>query len=453
MISSFAGAFNTLLNRVMSPEEDHPGYCSSLVSYGLPAIGFIAGVPFLHAACDVASDKEPGCTLFQIGTVVSYGFGAVWMISSVISRMRPEPEEAHRVNNCKTRYLVSQHAVANALSVINTVIPAYISYHFNDSNPYYLFISVPISYAFNAFAFYGLTDLAYCRRMILNFTHGSASLSNQFSQDINRLITLMINAPRNEYQSLSSQLFQISEGILLSDDASKRSKVGDYLLNQQEVVHERTNYLDNLLGAIAALDERVPSATWRKLARLSFQAVFLVFPLTNIVVNKRLSRQAVALLFDSDIATVIFSSIMVMVSAVIDTVFAIKTAGQIYDAFARKINGGHSSDYLSVKKPTLAATFSFLSLILAALSSSSRVQIAKKTVGSSFISVCAGINATIFEWYAQRDLSGRFFESGVVLFKARDSQLIRDVRCLRAADDIVKKSDHHQLNGLLRLRA
>ena len=90
--------------------------------------------------------------------------------------------------------------------------------------------------------------------------------------------------------------------------------------------------------------------------------------------------------------------------------------------------------------------------MLAGLSSSSRIQIAEKTVDSTLIVVCAGINATIFEWFAQRDLSGRFFESGVMLFKTRDAELIQDVRRLRAVNNVVQEADPPQLNELLGLR-
>ena len=451
---SFRVAFDSMLNMVTSPDDNGSSFCSKMVSYGLPAIGFIAGIPFLQAACDAAGGTEPGCTAFEIGTVVSYGLGAVWMINSGINRMRREPEETKIVNNSKTCYRVGQHAVANTLSVINTVIPAYISYRFNDSNPYYLLISVPVSYAFNAFAFYSLTDLAFFRRMIINFRVGESSLSNRLSQDINRLIALMINAPRGQYQALSRQLFRMIESNAPRDSLTGATpQASASLLNQPGFVRGEAYFLENLLETISGLDTNIRPSTWKKVVRLCFQAAFLVFPVTNIFVNKTLSRQAVELLFDSKIAIVFFSSIMVTVSAVIDTIFAAKTAGNIHDAIARKVSGEYSDDYLTVKKPKLAATFTILSLILAGLSSSSRIQIAKKTVGSAFIVVCAGINATIFEWYAQRDLSGRFFESGVILFNTPDAALIKDVRRLRAANGVVQKADPHQLNELLNLRA
>ena len=279
---SFCEDFNSLLNKVTLPDDNESSCGSNIIRYGLPAIGFIAGIPFLQAACDAAGRTEPGCTAFQIGTVVSYGLGAVWMINSVISRMHRGPEEAKIVNNFNTCYRVSQHAVANTLSFINTVIPAYISYRFNNSNPNYLLISVPVSYAFNAFAFYGLTDLALFRRTIINCRAGASSPSNQLSQDINQLIAVMINAPQDKYQALSKQLFQSIENSAprngLTNAVSKKSSS---LLDPQGIVQSEDNFLDNLLETISDLDANLRPSTRKKAVRLCFQATFLVFHPTS----------------------------------------------------------------------------------------------------------------------------------------------------------------------------
>ena len=422
MPETFADSFYTMVGGAVFPEENQQSAIAKICSIMLPGLGIMAGVPFLKAACDAAYETEPGCKIFQIATFVSFGLGTIWMFISVIDLIRRVPKEEVVKNYSKT-YRYVQHGAVHVLSTVNTIIPAYISYQFNGSNPYYMFISVPVSYAFNVYAFYQLTDISnfryiyYCVK-----TCATDSPSTQLMFNIERLSSQILNLPHAEGELLCGRLFVGESG---------------------------EEFLANINNAVELLEVQRPIPLWAKIVRCGCQFAFLVFPIANIFVNARLSREAVELLTKNELLVYMLAGLMLTVGTTMDTIFALRTAGLIHDEVVRKLTKAQSPEYLSAHWPKLAMGLTATSLILGGLSASSRIQIAKKTVDNLFVVVSAGVNATIFECYAQRDLMGSVVASGVGFFNMRDAQLTRAVNKLRVVSSIVSTADQEQLNRTL----
>lgn len=423
--SSYANSFyNLIQSKVFSVSNQSKGCFYKTLKYIVPAFGMLAGIPFLKPACD-AADNDVGCTFFQAATLISYGLGSVWMISSALEQMAPTTNDEKIVRNHSQAYKVSRHIVANTLSIINTAIPAYISYNFNDNNPFYLCISVPISYAFNAYAFYQLSNVRQHYRYFYNLFQSSRTSScHQLITNVELLRKKILNMPQTQGDGFYSNL------VSRSNDSKA--------------------YIDNiiLLNLTHVVDIK---SKLNKTLRILFQIAFLIFPITNMFVNIKLSKDAVELMTSNETIITLLASLMVCTSTTMDTIFGVRTAGIMYDSLERLVTGSKSNEYLTARKPCLSNIFTITSLIFGGLSSSSRIQIAKKTVGDLFIVICVGVNATIFEWYAQRDLSNRLVKSSVTFFNTGDASLVKSSNQLESLAKIIEFSDHKKLNHIVGL--
>lgn len=427
-------SFYSLVGMKSYPDTTKSCSASTVIPYVFALIGLFSGVSFLNAACKLVADEEPYCKIFQISTVFSYGVGSFWMMSNVLARIRCFTRAEKVIKNKRLGCEIVQHFIANALSVVNTVIPSYISYKFNDGNPWFLLVSVPVSYAFNVYAFYGLTDIKLFQRLVDKIKRcKSPSQASQLEGRLGRLIRHLLYATPAESESMRQQLF-LDEHSPVCEESGRSFLAAVFTLSSQ-------------------LGEVKKKSLCQRVGRIVFQVFFLVFPVVNIFVNYSLSRQAVELLLENEILIMALSLLMVTVSAVIDAVFSVLTAGDIYDSASRLITKSQTTEYLASKKPVLSTVITFLSLIIAGLSSTSRLDIANETVNSLFVVACVGINAVIFEWYAQRDLFGRLYESGVVAFKAKDKGLVDGTRRLMGVRSIIEGADQRRLNAFLDLNA
>lgn len=415
---TFPQAFLRTADRQLNPENSNTSSCQKAMRYSAPLLGLAAGIPLLRAACNTAANNGPLCVIFEIATFISFGLTAVWMFNNAIESLQPITEDESIIYDYSQKQKVLTHVAANTLSVINTAIPAYISYQFNSRNPLFLIISVPVSYSLSLFALYNLLSVHNFRflKRLLRGTPDSPLMLKLLKQ-IQKMRVFLLNAPAEEANQYASDLI----------NASNNSAI----------------FIKKLLEININIPE-LPRPKLRKYLRLVSQFSFLLFPTTTALVNRKLASDGVTLLTENLVILIPLTILMTGVNATIDSIFSYETGGILYDGVERLATCSPPRDYLSAKKPCLSLTFTLITLIIAGLSSSYRIHIANETLGILFITVCAAINTTIFERFLQKDIVDGCANRSVILFKTEDEKIMKSIFQLESFNKLLLKSDREK---------
>lgn len=351
----------------------------------LTSLGAIAGVPFANPAYKAASGNPILGGFFAGGTIVAYGAGAIWILHNIYDELNQSSIKKTLLDRSKlhtrTKYIIS-----TLLGITISSVPIYTVFKQNEIG-WFALITIPISIAFNFYGYYTLIDTISLDKIKV-FLTSYCSKSDYFKISNKSTLT------KYTIDYLTS---------FINSDATYLSEIYDRLITSST---SGRHFIAKLLQH--SVDNNDISNVWTNgRPRALLQFLFMVFPISNAVVNAKLAREAATLLSDNIFFGISFVILTIPPSLIIDSIVTTITTGNIYDVVVNKIFKKPSYDYISAHYFKLNSISIAVAVIFAILSSSSRAFIANDTINNDtswFFMLSAISSSIIFESFALKDL-------------------------------------------------